>query len=82
MARPQRTSRLKWTDWLLVGIPLTVAGILIFIVVAVLNWQTRPASPWGQALADVFFENPYLALALIAAGIIGIGKAIVEYNRQ
>lgn len=82
MGRTRRTSRLEWIDWLLLGAPLAVAGILIFVVVAVLNWDARPASPWGQALAGIFFENPSLAIALTAFGALGVAKAAVEYYRQ
>lgn len=77
----QRAARLQWTDWLLLGGPLLIAGVLIFTVVVVLEWRAQPGSPWGQALAEFFFQNPYSAVALIILGLLSVGKATIEYNQ-
>jgi hypothetical protein len=80
MSRP--TTRLQWTDWLLFGAPLLIAGVLIFVVVVLFEWRARPGSPWGKALAGFFFENPSSALVLIALGGFGVAKAVLEYRSQ
>ena len=78
----QQTSRLKWTDWLLLGGPLIVAGALILLVVVVLGWTAQPGSPWGRTLAAFFISNPYSAIILIIVGVPLVGKALIEYKRQ
>jgi hypothetical protein len=71
---------LKWSEWLLLGLPLITAGLLILIVVELLGWQAQPASPWGRAIAGFFYENPYSALILLLLGGLSVGKAVLVYR--
>lgn len=78
----ERTSLLNWTDWLLMGVSIGGAALLILLVVEVLGWQAQPASPWGQTLAAFFYENTAVTLLLLGLGCLSVTKAVVEYRSQ
>lgn len=71
---------LKATDWILIGLALISAGVLITSV-NVLGWQAFPTSPWGVALANFFYTYPLAALVLVLLGLPPLWKGSKEYRQ-